>query len=85
MFVHNPDVIATALEDELVLLNPRNQAMFSLNATGKLVWEHVEHPLEDIAAKLEERFTVDRDAARRDASALLARLEGAGLIRAQQD
>ena len=32
-----PGVIETDLEDELVLLDPKTQGMFSLNATGRVV------------------------------------------------
>lgn len=81
MFVHNPDVIVTELEGELVLLNPRTQAIFSLNATGSLIWEHLGNSsAEDHAARLAERFLVDLETARRDVDALTKRLETAGLI-----
>lgn len=84
MFVHNPDVIVTQLEGELVLLNPRTQAMFSLNATGKLIWEGLEASSpQEHAARLAERFLVNLETARRDADALTARLETAGLILVQ--
>ena len=84
MFVHNPDVIATELEGELVLLNPRTQAMFSLNATGKLIWEYLgDSSAEQHAARLAERFEVDLETAQRDVDALTARLETAGLILAR--
>ena len=38
----NPGVIPTSIEDGTVLLNPQNQALFTLNLTGTVVWEHIE-------------------------------------------
>jgi Coenzyme PQQ synthesis protein D (PqqD) len=78
---HHPDVIVTDLEDESVLLNPRTQAMFTLNATGRVVWNSLEtKDLEAIAAELEAQFEVDFDTAKTDAAELLDALQKAGLI-----
>jgi Coenzyme PQQ synthesis protein D (PqqD) len=78
---HHPDVIVTDLEDESVLLNPRTQAMFTLNATGRVVWNELEaKDLDAIAAELEAQFEVDFDTAKTDAAELLDALQKAGLI-----
>jgi hypothetical protein len=77
----SPDVIATDLENEVVLLNTKTQSMFTLNATGRLIWYALEeHDLESIAAQLEAAFEVDRDTARGDAQTLIAGLKDAGLV-----
>jgi sensor domain CHASE-containing protein len=77
-----PGVIETDLDDELVLLDPRTQGMFSLNATGRVIWHGLKNAenLESIAQKLEQQFTVNLEQAQIDASALIAELEKAGLI-----
>jgi Coenzyme PQQ synthesis protein D (PqqD) len=78
---HHPDVIVTDLEDESVLLNPRTQAMFTLNATGRVVWNHLEtKDLDAIAAELEAQFEVDFETAKSDAAQLLETLTKAGLV-----
>jgi predicted deacylase len=78
---HHPDVIVTDLEDESVLLNPRTQAMFTLNATGRVVWNHLEtKDLDAIAAELESQFEVDFETAKTDAAQLLEALQKAGLV-----
>ncbi len=77
----HPDIIATDLEDEVVLLNPRTQTMFTLNATGRVVWYGLESfSLDELAGQLEERFEVTREAANADIEALLEALRSAGLV-----
>jgi sensor domain CHASE-containing protein len=77
-----PGVIETDLDDELVLLDPKTQGMFSLNATGRVIWHGLKNTenLESIAQKLEKQFTVTLEQAQNDASTLIAELEKAGLI-----
>jgi sensor domain CHASE-containing protein len=77
-----PGVIETDLDDELVLLDPKTQGMFSLNATGRVIWHGIKNAesLEDIAQKLEQQFTVSFEQAQTDVSALISELEKAGLI-----
>jgi hypothetical protein len=77
-----PGVIETDLDDELVLLDPKTQAMFSLNNTGRVVWQGLKNAesLETIAQTLEGQFTVTLEQASLDAQALTSELEKAGLI-----
>lgn len=77
-----PGVIETDLDDELVLLDPKTQGVFSLNATGRVIWHGIKNTesLEVIAQKLEQQFTVSFEQAQTDASTLIADLEKAGLI-----
>jgi hypothetical protein len=77
----NPEIIVTELDDELVLLNPRTQAMFTLNGTGKLIWQHLgKNTAEEIAVKITETFEVDFTTATTDTNALLESLEKSGLL-----
>ena len=77
-----PGVIETDLGDELVLLDPKTQGMFSLNNTGRVVWQGLKNTetLETIALSLEKTFTVTLEQAGLDAQALMDELEKAGLI-----
>lgn len=81
-WILKPGVIETDLDDELVLLDPKTQGMFSLNATGRVIWHGIKNAesLESIAQKLEQQFTVSFEQAQQDASTLIADLEKAGLI-----
>jgi hypothetical protein len=65
---HNPSVVVTDLEDELVLLDPISKQMFSLNAVGRVLW--FELPAQGLQAALERvtrLFDVTFDQARTDA------------------
>ncbi len=77
-----PGVIETDLDDELVLLDPKTQGMFSLNATGRVIWHGIKstQSLDMIAQKLEQQFTVTLEQAQTDTRALISELEKAGLI-----
>jgi Coenzyme PQQ synthesis protein D (PqqD) len=77
----NPEILVTDLEDELVLLNPRTQAMFTLNGTGRMVWQNLgKVSPEAIAEKITEAFEVDLETAQKDTDALLETLKAAGLL-----
>jgi hypothetical protein len=77
----NPEVIVTELDDELVLLNPRTQAMFTLNGTGKIIWQNLgQHNADEIAVKITEAFEIDLETAEKDVTALLETLQTAGLL-----
>ena len=77
----NPEIIVTELDDELVLLNPRTQAMFTLNGTGKLIWQHLgKNSAEEIAVKITETFEIDLSTAQKDTFDLLESLEKSGLL-----
>ncbi len=77
-----PGIIETDLEDELVLLDPKTQGMFSLNNTGRVIWHELKNAgtLEVMATKLEQQFTVSLEQATIDAQVLISELEKAGLI-----
>ena len=85
----NPAVIETDLGEELVLLDPATREMFSLNATGRLVWRALSEgggggapgrAVERAVERIVAAFEVDADAARADVDTLVSRLAAAGLI-----
>lgn len=76
----NPDIVATDLDDELVLLDPSDQKIFSLNATGRVVWQALPAMTSALMALLIKRFDVSEDQAMTDVHQLLQTLLTAGLI-----
>ena len=76
-----PDVIATDLGHELILLDPRNGSMFGLNASGRRVW--LDLPVcsvSQLANTLCSAFQVVPERARADVESLVAALVDAGLV-----
>lgn len=78
------DVAVTDLGDQLVLLDPRNQEMFALDAVGRFIWQALpDSTLAAIADALAERYRIDPATARNDLTDLVRQLEGAGLLRVE--
>jgi hypothetical protein len=76
-----PGIIETDLGSELILLDPETQQMFSLNPSGRLIWRLLgAMSFDAIIANVVEQFDVSAEDADRDARALLARLNDAGLV-----
>lgn len=79
-------VIETDLGNELVLLDPETQQMYSLNETGRCIWRALpasgEGPLIDA---LVAAYDVSREAAEADMRRILAELLDAGLIEVRGD
>jgi hypothetical protein len=85
-FARKPGVIETDLEQELVLLDPETREMFSLNATGRVVWRALpEYPVVELATRITEVFDVSRERALEDVRRILAELREAGLIAPSSD
>lgn len=80
-YVPSPNVIATDLGDELILLDPRNGEMFSLNACGRRVWFALPSgSVVQVANALCSEYEVTLERARSDAETLLDALTRAGLV-----
>ena len=74
-------VIETDLGNELVLLDPETQEMFSLNETGRCVWRTLPAEGEEpLVEALVAAYDVSRAAAEADVRRLLTELLDAGLI-----
>ena len=86
MYDRATDVIATDLEQELILLDPRSSEMFSLNAAARCVWFALPaRSVEEIADVLQNQFDVTPEIARHDAQLFLTRLTEAALIEVRPD
>lgn len=80
-----PDIVATPLESELILLDPRSGEMFSLNETGQFVWERLDSSdVPGIASAVATAFDLSRERAEADVRSLLAELLDAGLVHPQR-
>ncbi len=86
-YIRSENVVARAIGDELVLVPVRDrilthQCLFTLNATGGLVWDRLRAPctVEEIARALVHEFAVSLDRARGDARRFVARLLKEGCV-----
>ncbi len=73
-------------EDELVLMELESQAVVTLNATGRMVWEALESvtTLDQIDELLRDIFPdIDADTLRRDIQSVLDTLAAARLVAAE--
>jgi hypothetical protein len=78
---HNPSVVVTDLDDELVLLDPVSKQMFSLNVVGRLLWlELPKQGLEGALGQITKSFAVSAEQARADAIGLIENLTRSKLL-----
>ena len=80
-FVPAPDVIATDLRHEMLLLDPRTGEMYVLNESGRCVWLSL--PFTSIGgptAALCAEFDVPQALAKRHAARLVRELRAARLV-----
>jgi hypothetical protein len=79
---HNPEVVATELEEGAVLLNMATSFYYSLNEPGAEIWRGVgaaEEPAA-LAERLSARFEVEAARAVEAAASFVAELEREGLV-----
>ena len=80
IYKRSPDVIATDLGDELILLDPRRGEMVGRNESGRRVWLELEQSLDSVAAAIAAEFGIEPARARADVESLLSALAEAGLV-----
>ncbi len=79
---HNPEVVATELEEGAVLLNMATSFYYSLNEPGAEIWRGLasgEEPAA-LAERLAASFEVEPERAAEAAASFVAELEGEGLV-----
>ena len=77
-------IIETDLNTEMVLLDPSNQRMFSLNEVGRLIWKGLPtQGLEATLTRITAEYGVSEEQARADALELVEELVKAGLLQAK--
>jgi hypothetical protein len=74
--------VTRAIGDELVIVPltgnvAKMNELFTLNATGKFIWENVEKAdtVDDLVGILTDEFDIDTDKARNDVASFLHKLE----------
>jgi hypothetical protein len=74
--------LTAPVDDELVMLDPRQSVYFGLGPTGRRIWELLERPqsVGELCAELEGEFDVSAEACRADVLAFLAQLDEAELL-----
>ena len=85
----SPKVVARLIEDELIIVPIEdgfadlNDALFSLNETGKAVWEklNAHKTVRGICEELENEFNASFDEIKKDVTDLLAELIRKKLVR----
>jgi hypothetical protein len=84
LYKPSPDVVTTDLGSEVILLDPRNGGMFSLNEVGRRVWLALPtHSSRRLAELISSEFDVLPALAEADIERLLSALESAGLVERQ--
>ncbi len=81
MWQANPDVLATDLDGELILMHPGRSEMFSLNPSGRLIWQALPQTGAALADLLAERYGLPPEQALTDVTAVLDALHGRDLVR----
>jgi hypothetical protein len=76
-------IAARALGDETMVMSATNSTLFTLNEVATTIWEAADGvtPLDEIVKNIVcEKFTVEPEAALKDAKALIEGLSGHGLL-----
>ncbi len=76
------DVIASEMEDELVMMSMENNAYYGLNSVGRKIWELLEseQTFKTLCDQLMDKYDVDIDTCQRDVVVLISKLEESGLV-----
>lgn len=66
--VRKEEVLASNLDDEVVMMNLESDSYYGMNAVGSRIWDLLERPLAvaELCAKLQEEFDVDDETCQRD-------------------
>ncbi len=82
MHARRDDLLTTEVDDQLVLLDLRGARYLRMNRTGRMLWELLQQDRlpADLAAALQERFSLDAERALADVDAYLATLRARDLL-----
>lgn len=81
-WVINPDVACREIEGQLLLLTPDDDVLYTLNGSGKRVWELFATGAtpREIAATIAGTYGVPPADAERDVGVFFTELEGKGVV-----
>jgi hypothetical protein len=77
------DIISRRVRDEVVIIKDNGRSLYILNKTAAFIWDLWDslHEIDDIAAKLCERFEVTNEEAREDIKNIIKVLTKRGIIK----
>ena len=76
------DPLTARVDDDLVMLDPKQSRYFALDRIGRSVWDLLEQPqsVDDLCTALQSQFSVAPETCRTDVVAFLEELSEAGLL-----
>ncbi|GIW46957.1 MAG: hypothetical protein KatS3mg078_0838 [Deltaproteobacteria bacterium] len=82
IYLKNPSVVCTEIEDGAVLLNLDTKYYYSLNETGLRIWKIMDECRSslEVAKRLANEYAVSVERAREGVERLMGELEKEGLI-----
>lgn len=59
-YIQNPDIVASLIDDELIMMSVQTSKYFTLNSTAALVWSMMETPVSqaEIVAGVLQKYNV---------------------------
>ena len=74
--------LTAAVDDDLVMLDPRRSTYYGLDRVGRRVWDLLDRPrsVDELCAALQDEFSVDAERCRADVLAFLEQLSEAELL-----
>ena len=82
-FVRDPDLIATDMDGDTVMMSIVRGKYFGLDPVGSRVWKLLEQPatLDDMVRVVRAEFDVDEATCKADMASFVGELQSHGLIR----
>ena len=73
ILARNPEIIANAIDDEIVMMSIEEGSYFGLNSIGSIIWTELEEAksIETIISILLERFDVEEKTCREETIAFI--------------
>ena len=78
----SPDVLASPVENELVMMDIERGMYYALNAVGIDIWDRLAEPIKvaNLCAQLQQGYAVDRATCEADVLAILSDMASSGLV-----
>ena len=82
LITRNPDQVFSEIDGQVVMLNVKKEAYFTLNDVGSSIWKEIEHPraLEDIISYLTDEYEVSYEKCRDEIIPFLNELLQSGIV-----
>jgi hypothetical protein len=82
LIVRNPEQIFSEIDGQVVMLNIKKEAYYTLNDVGSAIWKEIEHPrkFEELICILTKVYEVTHEKCREDLTPFLNELIDAGVV-----